>query len=227
MPLEYPGITFGDKHSFIDWGVYWNGATYDPPSPQKTLISVPYKHGKLNVTKALTDKIFYDSRKISFDFEVYDHTLTWPEIRAMILGDIHGIECKIIVDTDPDFYWTAYNCEVSSPEAEEDVLKFSIECECFPYKLRTTESRRTVLVNGQGITTVFDNGRMEVNPVFVTDQEVQMIFTANDGSTYTIAMSAGTHMYDEIEFVKGENALTFNKLTNDATVQISFRQGEL
>lgn len=224
------GVTFGDKHSFNDWGIYWNGSSKDSPEPQRLLFEVPYRNGVLDATRGLTDKIFYKTRKITFDFIVYENDLSWAEVQAMVLGDVHGRSLHVITDTDPDWYWDAYNCVVSTPSPEEEFLKFSIECECFPYKLKTTLTEKQIVVTGTGQTLICQNSRMEVNPTFVTDQDVQVLFTDSHGSQISIAMSAGRHTYDNIEFIRGNNVLTFNKLKEGidaATVTVSYREGEL
>ena len=221
------GVTFGNKHSYNDWGIYWNGYSEDSPEPQRVLVEVPYRNGLLDVTRALTDKIFYKSRKVSFDFIVFENDRTWPEVRAMIQGAIHGQSLHVILDTDPDYYWDAYNCTISTPSPDGEMLNFSIECECFPYKLKNTITTRTITVTGAEQTLNCVSSRMEVNPTFVTNQEVQVIFVNSDGTRVTIAMSAGTHTYDDIEFREGNNVLTFNKLSNNATVEVLYQEGEL
>ena len=221
------GVTFGDKHSYNDWGVYWNGYSEDSPEPQRLLFEVPYRNGLLDATAALTNKIFYKARKLTFDFIVYDNDRSWPEVRAMILGDIHGRSFHVILDTDPEWYWDVYNCTISTPNADGEFLRFSVECNCFPYKMKNTLTNREIVVNSTGMTLTCPNSRMEVNPTFTTDHDVQVLFENADGTSVTIVMNTGTHTYDNIEFIKGNNVLTFNKLTDNATVQVSYREGEL
>ena len=217
------GVTFGDKHSFNDWGIYWNGYSEDSPEPQRSSFEIPYKNGMLDATTALTDKIFYKSRKITFDFIVYENDLSWPEVQAMVLGDVHGKSLHVITDTDPDWYWDAYNCVVGTPSQEEEFLKFSIECECYPYKLKNELTEKQIVVTGSGQTLVCPNSRMEVNPTFVTEKEVQVQFTNTHGTQVSIAMSAGTHTYKNIEFVKGDNVLTFNNIVDYNYIPYPYR----
>lgn len=221
------GVTFGNNHSYNDWGIYWNGYSEGSPEPQRLLFEVPYRNGKLDATKALTDKIFYKSRVVSFDFIVYENERTWPEVRAMITGAIHGQTLHIIMDTDPDYYWEAYNCTISEYSNEEEFMKFTVECECFPYKLKNNLTKRVITVTGANQILNCLNSRMEVNPTFFTDKEVQVKFVSKDGTISTIAMSPGKHTYDNIEFLEGNNVLTFNKLSNNAVVEVSYREGEL
>ena len=221
------GVTFGDKHSFNDWGIYWNGCSKDSPEPQRLLFEVPYRNGLLDATRGLTDKIFFKPRNITFDFIVYDNDLSWAEVRAMILGDIHGRSLHIVTDTDPDWYWDAYNCVIGTPSSEEEFLKFSIECECFPYKLKNELTEKQITVTGTGQTLVCPNSRMEVNPTFITNQEVQVQFTDIHGTQTSITVPVGRHIYDNIEFTEGDNVLTFNKIETDTPVIVTYREGEL
>lgn len=226
MPEVY-GVTFGDKHSYLDWGIYWNGKSNTPPTPLKSLIQVPFKNGVLDATRALTDKIIYGSRTMTLDFMVGDNLRTWPELYSEIIGSIHGRSMQITLDTDPDYYWEAYTVEVGAPTEEEGLGKFTVTCECFPYKMKKTLTKKTITVNGAGKTLVCQNSRMEVNPTFVTTANVQVVWVNKYGTTVTIAMSAGTHTYDNIEFSQGNNLLTFNKLSSNANVTVLYREGEL
>lgn len=221
------GVTFGDKHSYDDWGIYWNGYSEGSPEPQRLLFEVPYKNGLLDATQALTDKIFYKSRTVSFDFIVHENNKTWPEVRSMVNSDVHGKHLHVTMDTDSDYYWDAYKCTVGNYSNEEEFMKFNIECECFPYKLKKDITTRSVEVTGQGITLTCPNSDMQVNPTFVTDQDVQVVFTDYKGTIVTIAMNAGSHTLDNIEFWKGDNVLTFNKMSNNASVTVSYREGSL
>lgn len=229
MNRPIPGVKFGNKHSYDDWGIYYDGkkSGIEPPEVQKSLIEVPFRNGLLDATPALTDKIFYKNRKLNLAFLSGDNVLSWPELCSTILKDVHGRSMHIILDTDPDYYWDAVTCEVGEPKTEDYIGSFEITCDCFPYKLKNKLTTKTITVNGANIQQTFHNGRMEVNPTFTTDVEVQVKWTAKDGSLLTISISPGTHTFDNIEFTEGYNVLTFNKISSNATVEVSYREGEL
>lgn len=225
-----PEVIFGNKRSYNDWGIYWNGDSIDVPAPQKSTVKVPFRNGILDFTPRLTgNKIFYDERKISFDFLVDgDNILSWDELYSMIMRDVHGKSLHIIKTTDPDFYWDAYECTVSGPPSEnEGIMSIKIEATCFPYKLRVKETTRTVSVTSSNVILKCPCGRMEVNPTFNTNQDVTVRFTDYSGTVHNITMSAGTHTYSNIEFRQGINQLRFIKVSENATVNVSYREGEL
>lgn len=225
MP-EY-GVTFGSVHSYRDWGVSWNGQSNTPPESMRALVEVPYRNGVLDVTGALTNKIFYKTRTLTLEFIADGNTISWPKLRSKILSDIHGRALHVTLDSDPDFYWDAYHCEVSDFNAEEGLLSFSVECEVFPYKLKQNLTSQTFIISDVNVSKVFSNSRMEVNPTIFNAQEVQVKFTDSSGTISTIVMSPGTHVFDNIEFVKGDNTLIFSKVSANASVTVSYREGEL
>lgn len=227
MHYPIPGVTFGTKHSFTDWGVYWNGTHIESPEPQTALIEVPFRNGLLDMTKSLTDKIFYKNRTIKFDFVVGDNSLSWSDLCSKILSDIHGQGLHVVLDTDPAWYWEAYTCTVDEPETEEGIGTFTIECNCAPYKRKNVLTSVEVSVYGHDIEETFTNSRMEVNPTFVTDQAVEVQWTPEGGQTITKIMQPGTHVYDDIEFKYGDNTLLFDFIEEYATVVVSYREGSL
>lgn len=226
----YPQVRFGDVFSFDDLKLYYDeqGSSKDTPTPQKTLIKVPYRNGLLNATPALTDKVFYENRKISLHFLAsYFDVVRYEDLCSKVNNAIHGQSFDLVLYTDPDYYWTVYDAVVGQPSQNDGIVSFTIDLDCYPYKLKRNMTTKTITVNGTGIVEEFQNGRMEVNPTFVTDQEVQVQWTGRDGTLVTIAMSAGTHTYDNIEFYEGRNLLTFNKISANATVEVSYREGDL
>lgn len=231
MNAFVPGVTFGTIHSYNDWGVYWNGWSESSPEPQKNLVSVPYKHGTLDVTKALTDKIFYKSRKITIEFISDRYDISWSRLKSKVYGDVHGKSMYIYKDTDPDYYWDCTLCTVSQVEedSENGFLRFTIECDVFPYKFKREETTKTIAVTSENSTVseVFLNSRMEVNPTFTATQEVELRWTDKDGGQVTIVMSAGVHTYDVIEFYEGENTIIVKRRSQDASLTVSYREGDL
>ena len=51
------GVTFGDKHSFDDFGIYLTSKTINPPEPQTNTISVPLRDGSIDLTESLTKRL--------------------------------------------------------------------------------------------------------------------------------------------------------------------------
>ncbi len=225
-------------HSFDDWHVLYNGSRKEYPAPQRITVDVALRHGLLDVTSALTDGIiFYENRKITIDFVVVDNPLPWPELYSKIASDIHGKKMYFIFDTDPNFYWRAYNCTISTPDSDEDIGKFSIECDCYPFK-REIEPQSIAfsmvdywqwgVSNEILVSKIIENLRENVIPTIITDQAMTVLFEGNEYS-----MSVGENNNENIILKPGSNSLSFYCVANSngtnipTDVEIRFRRGEL
>lgn len=223
------GVTFGDVHSYDDWGVYLSGNTREMPEPRRVTVDVPFRNGLLDVTSSISNILFYQTRKITYDFLVYDNKLPWPELYSKIAGDIHGKPKKVVTDMDPEYYWDAYNCILNTPSANEDMGNFSIECECYPYKMRVNETFWERTISGANVIV---NCKLESSmptvPTFESSQQVKLVCTDIYGKTKNVTIPKNTPTsYSDIVLQKGDNVLTFSKVSSNADLVITYREGEL
>ena len=228
MPEVY-GVKFGNKHSWNDWGVYLDDSdlSIDNPTPRRTLIDVPFRNGLLDATGAVSNRIFYESRNLSFSFKVGygEHSLN--ELYSIIAGDVHGKALHVIRDTDPDYYWDAYNCTMGTPSMNDGIGEFSIKCQCYPFKLKKELTTVTKAITGSGITVTCNNSRMDVSPIITTTAAVKMVYVDEYGTSKTVDLTVGENSFDDLIFTEGSNTLTFNKVSSNANVTISYREGVL
>lgn len=128
------GVIFDDKHTYRDWGLMLKSKpNISPPKPKLMLIPVPGSDFIIDLTESLTGKVHYEPRKISLEFITLAERERWPSLYSEILNYIHGRRLRIIMDDDPNFYYTG---RVSVDELVTDkktaVLKMTAEVE--PYK---------------------------------------------------------------------------------------------
>lgn len=227
---EIYGVTFGTKHSFTDWGIYLDGesCSNELPEPRRLFIDVANRNGLLDATKALSDRIFYESRKITFAFKVDYAGRPLHDLYSTVARDVHGQSMHITEDTDPDYYWDAYNCVMSKDSSKDGIGSIDIECECFPYKLKKNITTIVATVNGSNVRVICPNGRMEVTPTITVDDTVTLVYVNEYGKSITKTLNSGTDYYfDDMIFVEGNNTLTFSKGDRNANVTIAYREGEL
>ena len=224
------GVTFGSKHSFNDWGIYLDGnkSSKEEPEPRRLFIDVPYRNGLLDATRALSDRIFYKTRKITFAFKVAYEGVPLHDLYSRVARDVHGLSMHITEDTDPDYYWDAYNCVMSHSNSDDGIGSISIECECYPYKLKTDVTTIEATINDENVQVVCPNSRMEVTPEIVTDDQVTLSYVNEYGTTVTETLNTGTtYKFDDMIFGPGNNVLTFSMGDRNANVTITYREGEL
>ena len=236
--MKIYGVWFGNKHSFNDWGCYLKDNNADFPTPQRIMIKVPYHNGLLDITRALAgDRIFYESRKVTYEFLIIDNERTWPQIYSQVARDVHGKSLQIRSDTDPQWYWNAYNCKVIQPDKDEDQSTFKIECECAPFKKRVDETVITIEVPAEETEFHFPNDRQEVVPVFYPlDTGITRIKYVNEfGETVTDTIDGSmvdSKSFYDLYFKEGDNVLTLSNSTASHvaptnTIRVKYRQGAL
>lgn len=208
------GVTFGNYHSFNDFGLLLADVSVEPPAPQRFTVEVPGRNGILDLTPALTDKMRYGERYINLVFNVIGPCIYQQKL-SEIANKIHGQTLNIIFDSDPAYYWRGF-VTVDAQSSDEDLGQFDITIACDPFKYSTTET--TVTVEGDGTATL-ENGRMEVTPTITTTAEATLTY-----GDITTTVSAGTHILSDLELTEGETTVT---VTSTGTTTFTYRQGEL
>lgn len=203
------GVTFGNKHSYNDWGIWLEDTHINPPLPKRYIVDVPARNGLLDLTPELTPTIRFENRTLTFNFRV--KAGDWSSLVSTIYGDIHGRTLDVVSDLDPNWHW--HGCvTVDDFSSDERTGKLVITVDADPFKLSNTENSYTVNGNGT-ITCVVD--RMEISPAFEIEAPTTVIY---GDSSYVIESTATTEKTlsgDIVSFADG----TANP-TVDLTVDI-------
>lgn len=207
------GITFGNKHSYNDWGVILEDIQIAPPQPKRYTVSVAGRNGILDLTPELTPIIRFESRQLTFTFRV--KAGDWSTLMSIIYGDIHGRTLDIISDLDPNWHWHGF-CQVDSFNSDERTGQLVIIVDADPFKLANTDTTYSRSGNGK-ITAVVD--RMEVIPTITVTEEATIVF-----GEVSVTLSAGTHKVENLELTEGSNELT---ITSTGTTTITYTNGRL
>lgn len=208
------GITFGNKHSYNDFGLLLADVSVTPPEPWRFEVEVPARNGILDLTSAITSKKRYRNRTISLEFQTIG-ACNYQQKLTEISNAIHGQTLDVVFDSDSQYHWNAYVI-VDQQGSSEEVGSFQITLDCFPFKLKNTTTTYTV-TGSDTITCV--NGRMEVTPEFTATEEVTITF-----GEITKTVSAGTFTINEIQFAEGDNEIT---ISSSGTTTITYTEGEL
>ena len=127
------GVTFGDKHSFDDFGIYLTSKTINPPEPQTNTISVPLRDGSIDLTESLTNDVKYNDRKIDMTFSVVHPMEQWSDKVSEIENYLHGKRMKVVFDDDANYYYIG-RLKVNEWSSQKSIGKLVIECVADPYK---------------------------------------------------------------------------------------------
>lgn len=128
------GVIFGDKHSYRDWGLLTKSRpSISPPQPKMKLIEVPGSDTVIDLTERLTGKVHYEPRTIKFEFIVMAPREQWPSLYSEIMNYLHGKRIRIIMDDDPNFYYTG-RVTVGDLDPEKKTAVLAMEAQVEPYK---------------------------------------------------------------------------------------------
>ena len=228
------GVTFGDKHTWRDWGLKWLGCELPMPEPRTISVEVPGLDGVLDYTQALTNEACLANREIVLTFDRMDADLaSWQRVYSQIAAACHGKKLRIILDTDPDYYYYG-RVSLSASKESERVSQVVFTVDADPYKYELVSSGEDWLwdsfnfetgviryykelsVSGSRTVTCIGVQR-PVIPVFYCSAAMSVSF---GGQSYQIYPKIDGSRIPEIVLQPGENTLTF---TGDGTVTIDYR----
>lgn len=128
------GVIFNDKHTFRDWGLLMKSRpVVTPPTPKTKIIQVPGSDKILDLTEHLTGQVHYEPRTIKFEFVTGAPRETWASLHSDILTHMHGKRVKIIMDDDPNWYYTG-RVTVGDLDADKKSATLEVTAEVEPYK---------------------------------------------------------------------------------------------
>lgn len=132
------GVTFGEKHSYWDWGlILTEYPTVSPPKPKTKIVEIPSADGHIDLSEALTGKIHYECREITCKYVLADQRENWPTLYSEMLNYLHGKRLKIVLDNDPNYFYTG-RVEISEWTPGENVAEITMLATVAPYKTSLT-----------------------------------------------------------------------------------------
>lgn len=199
------GVMFGEKHSFHDIGLMLRKyPEISPPSPVIKQIEVPGMDGLLDISKILTGYLLYKRRTIRMEFSILAPREEWPEKHSEIMDALHGEEMEIVLDDDPDYFYTG-RLIVEGYDPEKVTSSVTITADVEPYK--TKKERRIFMVSVDGSKKVLIT--VSKKPVIPTitamiDSNITMHF---GGNSYQLL--PGENIFPDVVLRNGENPFTF------------------
>lgn len=166
------GIKFGEYHSYNDFGMLLTTMDIGIPAAKTSSVEIEGADGAIDTTNALTDVVHYQNRTLQFAFEKindgtwYNKYLQSGKNLAKMINLLHGKKMDIIIDDDPDYYYTGRVSVTASSNRVIDSL--IVSCSCEPYKYKIDESVTNLeLTEGATKTLTFSySGTKPVSPTF-------------------------------------------------------------
>lgn len=234
------GVTFGNKHSYRDWGLFLkNRPVISPPTPKTIYVNIPGSDGVIDLTESLTGDVKFNNRTITCEFVVLDARNKWSNIYSEILDYLHGQQMKVRLDEDPTYYYIG-RLQVNEWKSDKVTSTIVIEGNVEPYKMEMFSSLedwewdsfnfetgiirdyKEIRVN-ESLTFTIEGRRKSVVPSFtVVSDDGSGLQVRFNGTTYDLP--DGTSRVLNVVIKNGTNTLYF---TGNGTVSIDYRGGRL
>lgn len=205
------GVKFGDKHSITDWDLLMTSKSIGNPEPKILTVEIPGSDGLKDLTEAFGE-INYNNRTLTFNFDLFQSPSEWWTIKDKISKYLHGKKLKIILDQDDEYYYFG-RCKITNFSNDYTVAHLTIECDCEPYKYKTSTTEITESVTA-GTTYTYSNLSKSVIPTLILSADMTLEF---EGNTYSL--SAGTQKVLDIKFVEGNNSIKVTAGSGTLTVK--------
>jgi len=229
------GATFGDKHT-DSWGLKLLQTTIGFPEAKIFKIDKPAGNGSWDVTDYITGgDVKYSERTIQMTFDALGDYSSWHALVSGIAGYLHGRRLKIIMDTDPSFYYIgrlSVDTEKSNAVTHRVVITGTVD----PYKYEITSSTedwlwdtfsfvdgvirdyRNIEINGEH-TLIIPGRRKRVPPIFTCTAPMTVTYL---GVTHDLHV--GNNSSEHIVLGEGDHELIFH---GHGVVTVEYRGASL
>ena len=230
-------IKVGDKsiHTYRDWKLKWFKVEIPSPNPKTYTIDIPGMDGSLDLTESLMGDVKYKNRKIKLDFEIDGDYYDWATISSMINNFCHGQKAKVILDTDPNYYWEGrITLNSTKNDYSYGELELTMDADAYKYEMYSSledwlwdpfsfedgiiREYKDLKVNGS-MRLIIPGRRKKIYPYITCSNSMQVTF---NGITYNLPR--GTVQALGIELGDTDNILTFSGY---GTVSVEYRGGSL
>lgn len=227
-------VTLGDKKTCDDWGLKLQNLVVGMPDAKTNQTDIPGADGVLDLTDAM-GTVRYGNRELQMVFDVMGELDKWHGVTSEIANYLHGQRMKVILDTDPYYYYIG-RLSLDSGKSDYLMNRVTISGNMDPYKYELQSSLedwlwdpfnfRTGIIRNyknlqvKGSRTVNIIGRRKpIVPTIISSAAMTVSF---GGKQYSI--QPGEQKVYEISIIEGDNYLVF---TGDGTISIDYRGGIL
>ena len=213
------GIRFDDLHSYDDMELILISKEIGSPAVKEYKVDIPGADSVLDYTDFFGEPK-YDNVKHTFEFASEQHQSEFLTQFSTIKNAIHGKKKRIILDDDPLFFWVG-RCYVSSLTSSRGVGHVVVECDCEPYKYKTTKTVMQIDVNGTFGTSIPNSKKRAVPEVKIqAEGTIRIVYRGNN----TWDLGSGSYTLPELELLEGDNPVT---VTGKGTITLTWQEGAL
>lgn len=212
------GMTFGNYHSYDDFGLILTKKSISPPKPKTHYVDIEGADGSLDFSEAFGE-VKFQRRTLEFEFTLPPPRSEFTDRFTEIQNALHGKEFQIIDDEDSDYYYVG-RVTIDKWSIDKVIGSFDVKVEAEPYKYHLRETQRTDTITGTK-SLAFRNDRMSVVPIFRASAPMTIVF---NGTTFSISAANVDYSSPNIVFREGSSTLT---VTGEGTLTTRYQEGAL
>ncbi len=227
-------VTIGEKKTYDDWGLLLQSLVISMPEAKISQVDIPGADGVIDLTEAM-GTVKYNNRDLQMTFDVKGDPENWHSLTSQIGDYLHGKRLKIILDTDPDYYYIG-RLALNSEKSNYLINRITITGNMEPYKYELFSSLedwlwdsfdfetgvireyKDLVVNGS-LTVDVPGTRKEVIPTITASAAMQVEWK---GIRYDLL--AGVNKIYAISIPEGDQKLIFY---GNGIINIDYRGGIL
>jgi hypothetical protein len=218
-------VKINDMWTYGDWGLNLASEPNIESAKAKTkLVDIPAGDGSLDLTQALTPNPVYFNRKITFGLVFDMREKEWNQLRVEIENYCNGQRVTLQMPEDEMHYFKG-RCEITGFEKDGPVavLRFSVDCDPWRYKLQPTELTVRAPFTENLIFNCYNERRNIIPVLTVTGGNARFNFGGKDAD-----LEPGVHMRLDMIFKPGYNRVAVRALsTVPTTLKIEYQEASL
>lgn len=212
------GISFGNYHSYDDFGLILTKKVISAPNPKTHYVDIEGADGSLDFSEAFGE-VKFERRDLEFEFTSLVPRVEFWDKFTEIQNALHGKSFHIIDDEDPDYYYVG-RVIIDKWSIDKVIGSFTMKVSAEPYKYHLRETQRTETITGTK-TVVYKNDRMSVVPTISVSAPMTIVFGSK---TMTIDIPDTDFIPIDVIFVEGNNVFT---VTGEGTLTVRYQEGAL
>lgn len=225
--MEKRYIELGSYNTATTGG--WTLASWSlsPAVPQSNLVSVPGRHGALDLSTVLTDGVpTYDSRTLTATLESSEGTrLERESIISTMTNWIDGWEMDIRLPDDPTHYIRG-RVHVERLYNDPAHASVRVTATCDPWRYSNSDTEVTLTATPTARTVRLENaGRRTVVPLLtISGEEGAQVHIVYGSAAWTL--SPGVYQLPDMVLPSGSHPMTYDG-TEGASILLTYREAIL
>ena len=212
---------FNGSGTYTDFGLLLQkGYAIGEPVARTNYVTVPARHGALDLSETLAGEMLFDNREFNSTFILLPPRTDWEKAITKFRNSIHGKNIKVQTPDDKDYYYLG-RLFVGTPEQDGSMRSLPVTGILEPYKYKNNLTTITHKLTSATQSITLKNARKKIIPTITVSATTQIIF-----ASVTISLTVGTHKNSNILLNEGNNAVNL-KAAVGTTVTFKYQEGDL